>query len=81
MPRTRRCCGVGALATIGSPEVRLEWSATRALAADATEDEITAVLLVIAPVIGLGRIVSAVPGLATGLGYDVETVLIEIEDP
>ena len=41
---------VGALAAIGSPEVCLEWSATPALAANATEAEITGVLLAIAPV-------------------------------
>jgi hypothetical protein len=38
------------------------------LAAWAAEDEITGVLLAIAPVAGLGRVVSAVPGLAIGLG-------------
>jgi hypothetical protein len=39
------------------------------------------VLLAIAPVAGLGRVVSAVPGLAIGLGYDVETALMEADDP
>jgi len=29
---------------------------------------------------GLGRVVSAVPGLAIGLGYDVETALMETDD-
>jgi alkylhydroperoxidase/carboxymuconolactone decarboxylase family protein YurZ len=52
-----------------------------ALAAGVTEDEITGALLAIAPVAGLGRIVSAVPGLATGLGYDIEAALMEIDDP
>ena len=56
---------VGALAAIGSPAVCLEWSASRALAAGATEDEITDVLLAIAPVAGLGR--EPLPG-RTGRG-------------
>ena len=69
---------VAALAAIGSPAVCLEWSATRALAEGATEDEITDVLLAIAPVAGLGRVVSAVPGVADAFGYDVDAAL---EDP
>jgi 4-carboxymuconolactone decarboxylase len=69
---------VGALAAIGAPEVCLEWSTSRALAAGASEDEITGVLLAIAPVIGLGRIVGAAPGMACALGYDIDAGL---EDP
>jgi hypothetical protein len=49
-----------------------------ALAAGATEDEITDVLLAIAPVAGLGRVVCAVPGVADAFGYDIEAAL---EDP
>ena len=80
-PKAAALVRVGALAAIGAPEVCLEWSSSQALAAGATEDEITGVLLAIAPVAGLGRIVSAVLGLATGLGYDLETALIEADDP
>ena len=75
-PRTAALVRVAALAAIGSPPVCLEWSATRALAAGATEDEITDVLLAIAPVAGLGRVTGAVPGVAAALGYDVETALM-----
>ena len=49
-----------------------------ALAAGATQDEITDVLLAIAPVAGLGRVVGAVTDVAAALGYDVEAAL---EDP
>jgi 4-carboxymuconolactone decarboxylase len=77
-PKTAALVRVGALAAIGSPAVCLEWSAARALAAGATEDEITDVLLTIAPVAGLGRVVSAVPGVADAFGYDIEAAL---EDP
>src|SRR5215469_11705663 len=61
----------------GSSAVCLEWSTTRALAAGAGEDEIAEVLLAIAPVAGLGRIVSAAPGVATALGYDIDAALLE----
>jgi 4-carboxymuconolactone decarboxylase len=76
--RTAALVRVGALAAIGAPEVCLEWSSSQALAAGATEDEITGVLLVIAPVIGLGRMVGAAPGVAGAFGYDIEAAL---EDP
>jgi alkylhydroperoxidase/carboxymuconolactone decarboxylase family protein YurZ len=77
-PKVAALVRVGALAAIGSPEVCLEWSTSKALAAGATEDEITGVLLAVAPVIGLGRLVAAAPGVADGFGYDVEAAL---EDP
>jgi alkylhydroperoxidase/carboxymuconolactone decarboxylase family protein YurZ len=66
---------------LGSPAVCLEWSACRALAAGATEDEIADVLLAIAPVAGLGRVVCAAPDVATALGYDIAAALEEPEDP
>jgi alkylhydroperoxidase/carboxymuconolactone decarboxylase family protein YurZ len=79
-PKTAALVQVGALAAIGSPAVCLEWSSTRALAAGATEDEITDVLLAIAPVAGLSRVVAAVPGVADAFGYDIEAVLEELDD-
>jgi alkylhydroperoxidase/carboxymuconolactone decarboxylase family protein YurZ len=74
-PKTAALVRVGALAAIGSPEVCLEWSTSQALAQGATEDEITGVLLAIAPVIGLGRLVGAAPGVARAFGYDIEAAL------
>lgn len=60
---------------VGSPGVCVEWSATRALAAGATDDEIADVLLVIAPITGLGRVVCAAPDVATALGYHIAAAL------
>ncbi|HEX6450681.1 MAG TPA: carboxymuconolactone decarboxylase family protein [Trebonia sp.] len=74
-PKVAALARVGALAAIGSPDVCLEWSTSQALAAGATEDEVTGVLLALAPVIGLGRIAGAAAGVAGGLGYDIETAL------
>ena len=62
---------------IGSSAVCLEWSTARALAAGATKDEIADVLLAIAPVAGLGRIVSAAPHVAIALEYDIDAALEE----
>ena len=75
--KTAALLRVAALVAIGSPGVCLEWSAGRALAAGATEDEIADVLVAIAPVAGLSRIVAAAPDLAIALGYDVVAALEE----
>jgi 4-carboxymuconolactone decarboxylase len=76
--KTAALVRVGVLAAIGAPAIGLEWGTTRALAAGATEEEITGVLLAIAPVAGLGRVVSAVTDVAAALGYDIEAAL---DDP
>ena len=78
-PKTAALLQVAASVAIGSPAVCLEWSATRALAAGATEDEIADVLLAIAPVAGLGRIVCAAPDVAIALGYDIAAALEETD--
>jgi alkylhydroperoxidase/carboxymuconolactone decarboxylase family protein YurZ len=74
-PKSAALVRVGVLAAIGSPAVCLEWAATRALAAGATEDEIVGVLLAIGPVIGLSRVVGAASGVADAFGYDIEAAL------
>src|SRR5215469_13285815 len=79
-PKTAALVRVGALVAVGSPGVCLEWSTIRALAAGASEDEVTDVLLVIAPVAGLGRVTGAVPDVAAALGYDVEAALVDPDD-
>ena len=79
-PKIAALVQVGALVANGSPGVCLEWGTTRALAAGATEDEITDVLLAIALVAGLGRVTGAVPAVAAALGYDVEAALMDPDD-
>ena len=71
---------VGVLVGIGAPPVCLEWGTTRALAAGASGEELTGVLLAVGPVAGLGRVVGAVPDVASALGYDVEAALLEPGD-
>jgi alkylhydroperoxidase/carboxymuconolactone decarboxylase family protein YurZ len=70
----------GALVAIGSPAVCLEWAVSRVLAAGATEDEITDVLLAVPAAAGLGRVVGATVGVADGLGYDVQAALLDPDD-
>jgi alkylhydroperoxidase/carboxymuconolactone decarboxylase family protein YurZ len=77
--RTAALLRLGASAAIGAPGECLEWSAGRALAAGASEEEIAEVLLAIAPVAGLARVVAAAPGVATALGYDLTAALEELD--
>jgi 4-carboxymuconolactone decarboxylase len=79
--KTAALLRVAACVAMGSPAVCLEWSAGRALAAGASEDEIADVLLAIAPVAGLSRVVCAAPDVATALGYDLAGALEEPGDP
>jgi 4-carboxymuconolactone decarboxylase len=76
-PKTAALLHVAVCVAIGSPAMCLEWSTGRALAAGANEEEITDVLLAIAPVAGLGRVVAAAPDVATALGYDIDAALEE----
>ena len=75
--RTVALLQVAVSAATGSSAVCLQWSTARALAAGATKDEIADVLLAIAPVAGLGRIVSAAPHVAMALEYDIDAALEE----
>jgi alkylhydroperoxidase/carboxymuconolactone decarboxylase family protein YurZ len=78
--RTAALLQLAVSVAIGASAVCVEWSAARALAAGATKDEIADVLLVIVPVAGLGRVVSAAPDVATALEYDLEAALAEPHD-
>ena len=80
-PKMAALLVLGVTVAIGSSSFCLRWSVSRALAAGAGQEEITDVLLVIAPMAGLGRVVSAAPDLAAALGYDVEAALYDLDDP
>ena len=79
-PKTAALTQLAALVAMGAPGICLEWSTTRALAAGATEDEVTDVLLAVVPAAGLGRVIGAVTDVAAALGYDVEAALMEDPD-
>jgi 4-carboxymuconolactone decarboxylase len=53
----------------------------RALAAGATVDDVIDTLKVIAPTVGLARLVTAAPGLALALGYDIDAALEAVDFP
>ena len=76
-PITASLLQLGASVALGSPPVCLQWAVGRALATGATDDQITDVLLAIAPVAGLARVVAAAPDVAIALGYDLQAALEE----
>ena len=80
-PKMAALLVLGVAVAIGSSSFCLRWSVSRALAAGASQAEITDVLLVIAPVAGLSRVVCAAPDLAAALGYDIEAALYNPDDP
>jgi 4-carboxymuconolactone decarboxylase len=53
----------------------------RALAAGASLDDVIDTLKVVAPVVGLARLVSAAPDVALALGYDVDGALEALDMP
>jgi alkylhydroperoxidase/carboxymuconolactone decarboxylase family protein YurZ len=80
-PKTAALLQLGASVATGAPPVCVEWSAGRALAAGATNEEIADALLAIAPVTGLSRVVCAAPDVAAALGYDIAAALDDQSDP
>ncbi len=78
--KTKALVQMGAVVAIGSPGVCVEWTTTRALAAGATQEQITDVLLAVAPTVGLCRVIGAVADVASALGYDVESALLDSPD-
>ena len=70
--RARALVTLGALLSVGATAVSLRWAVEHASAAGATEDEVVAVLLAIAPAVGHARVVGVAPELALALGYELE---------
>lgn len=63
---------LAALLAVGAATPSLREAVQRALAADATIDEIVGVLVSVGPTIGLASLVAAAAKLAMAIGYDLE---------
>ena len=79
--RTAALAGLAALLALRAPAGSYGDCVDRALAAGASVDDVIETLKVVAPSVGLARVVSAVPGLALALGYDIDRALEAIEIP
>jgi alkylhydroperoxidase/carboxymuconolactone decarboxylase family protein YurZ len=71
-PRTDALVRLGGLVALGSSRASYHWAAEAALNAGATADDIVGTLVAVAPVTGLARVISAIPGVALAIGYDID---------
>jgi alkylhydroperoxidase/carboxymuconolactone decarboxylase family protein YurZ len=72
-PKVYLLIRLGALLALGAATTSLRTTVQQAIEAGATEAEIVGVLIAVAPTVGLARVVSTAPRLATAIGYDLET--------
>ena len=72
---------LAALMASGAAPTSYERGVELARAAGASTDDVLDTLKVVARTVGLARVVSAAPGLARGVGYDVETALETLDEP
>lgn len=73
--RTQALVRLGALVALDASTASYQSAAGAAFASGATLEDVVGVLLAVAPVVGVTRAVSAAPGLARGVGYDIDTAL------
>ena len=66
---------VGALIAIDAAPPSFMSAAEAALKAGATYEELVGTLIVVMPIVGVARVVSAAPNLGLALGYDVGDAL------
>jgi 4-carboxymuconolactone decarboxylase len=74
-PRTRALVQVGALIAMDAAPPSYMSAAEAALGAGATYEELVGTLIVVMPVVGVARVVSAAPNLGLAIGYDVAAAL------
>ena len=80
--KTRALVRLGALLALGAAPVSYQWSVGAALDAGATPEEVLGVLIAVAPIVGIARIVLAMPDVALSLGYDLDAAFEELNlDP
>jgi 4-carboxymuconolactone decarboxylase len=72
-PKTRALVRLAGLIALSSAPASYQWSVAVALAAGATDEEVVAVLVSMAPLVGTARVTAAAADLALSLGYDVDT--------
>jgi len=71
-PKVDLLVQLGALLALGAGTTSMRATVDRAIEAGATEAEIAEVLIAVAPAVGLARVVSSAPRLATALGYHLD---------
>ena len=69
--KTRALVRLAALIATESAAPSYQWAIGVALAAGVTEDEVAGVLMSVGPIVGVARVASAAPVLASALGYEL----------
>ena len=78
--KTHALVRLGAAIAIDAAPSSYQAAVDAAYAAGATVDEIVGTLIAVAPTVGVARVVSAAPGLALALGYDIDSALESLDD-
>ena len=73
--RTRALVQIGALVAVDAAPPSYMSVAEAALDAGVTREELVGALIVVLPVVGMPRLVSAAPNLGLALGYDIGEAL------
>ncbi len=71
-PKVDLLVRLSALLALGASTSSLRGTVDHAIEAGATEEEIVGVLVAAAPAMGLARVVTTAPRLATAIGYDID---------
>ena len=69
--KTRALVRLAALIATDSAAPSYQWSVSVARGAGVSDDEVAGVLLSVAPIVGIARVASAAPDLASALGYEL----------
>ena len=79
-PKVGALARLGALVAVGASTVSYQSTIDAALAAGATNDEIVAILIAVAPITGVARVTAASPKIAFSIGYDLDAAFEEFND-
>jgi 4-carboxymuconolactone decarboxylase len=79
--KTAALAGLAALVALRAAPHSYPRCVDRALAAGASVDDMIDALKLVAPSVGLARVVSAAPALALALGYDIDSALETLDPP
>ena len=79
-PKVGALARLGALVAVGASTVSFQSNIDAALAAGATNDEIVAILIAVAPITGVARVTAASPKIAFSIGYDLDAAFEEFDD-
>ena len=67
-PKTHALVRIASLISVGAPPASFAWQVSLARECGATADDITGVLVAVAPTAGVPRVVAAAPQIAEALG-------------